>query len=99
MMKKKKKKKMEGGEKKEPRSKGALSQVLPVGRGGPTTEGGQGPHLEDLFGLGIKTHDAVPGNTKQNLNHLVLLGHFFLEIKRESVKGTKEDKKTAQDKP
>ena len=77
----------------------AYVTTLPAGRGGPTTNGGQGPHLEDLLGLGIKTHDAVPGNTKQNLNHLVLLGHFFLEIKRESVKGTKEDKKTAQDKP
>ena len=90
---KKKKKKM-GNEKEELRSEGALSQVLPVGRGGPTTEGGQGPHLEDLFGLGIKTHDAVPGNTKQNLNHLVLLGHFFLEIKRDSVRIKKEDEKT-----
>jgi len=72
----------------------AYVTTLPAGRGGPTTNGGQGPHLEHLLSLGIKAHDAVTGNAKQNLNHLVLLGHFFLEIKRDSVRIKKEDEKT-----
>ena len=50
----------------------------PVGRSGPTTKGGEGPHFKHFLRLGIETHDALPGHTQKDLDHLVLLGDFFL---------------------
>jgi len=49
-----------------------------LGRGSPAAEGGEGPDLEHLLCLGVETHDRVTGNTQQDVDHLVLLGYFFL---------------------
>ena len=66
---------LQDGKKKKRKEK---KKKKPVGRSGPTTKGGEGSHFKHLLSLGIETHDALPSHTQKDLDHLVLLGDFFL---------------------